>query len=242
MNPFDWTPIAAVLEAASGVLSTLVSALDPVADSASAALAIVLVTLAVRAALIPLGRSQMRAELARRRLAPRIRELQKRYRSRPQVLQTKTLELYREEGTHPLAGVWTVLVQLPIVSVLYAVLTRPTIAGHANALLGAHLGGIPLGTSLLGALGSGPAAPAILTAAILLGALVATATVARRQSIRLANLDGSATGLTRALASLSYLGVAFALIAPLGAALYITVTTAWTLVERSVLRRMLVPR
>ena len=56
--------------------------LEPFAGVASAAAAIVLVTLLVRAALIPVGVSQAKAERTRARLAPRIAELRRRTRTR----------------------------------------------------------------------------------------------------------------------------------------------------------------
>jgi membrane protein insertase Oxa1/YidC/SpoIIIJ len=44
---------------------------------------------------------------------------------------------------------------------------------------------------------------------------------------------------TRALSWLPFLTVVFAAVVPLAATLYLAVATAWTLVERTVLRRML---
>ena len=241
MNIFDIPLIAAALEAAYRGLTALVAILQPIVGGASAALAILLVTVLVRAAMIPLGRAQVRAEFARRRLAQRLRELQRRYAARPEVLRTKTLELYRAEGTHPLADTWTLLVQLPVVSLLYAELTRVVIAGQSNMLLTAQLGGVPLGSSLLAAIGTSPSLPGLLVVGAVLTALALTATLSRRQALRLAVLDGSATPLVRAVSLASYLSVVFALFAPLGAGLYLAVSTAWTLAERAILRRTLAP-
>ncbi|MBI5161067.1 MAG: membrane protein insertase YidC [Micrococcales bacterium] len=239
VNPFDLPPLAAALAAASTGLAALAAALEPLAGAASAALAIVLVTLAVRAALIPLGRAQVRAESVRRRLAPRLRELRTRYRTRPETLQAKTFELYRAEGAHPLTGMWTVLVQLPVVGLLYAAVTHPSAAG--SVLLSATLYGAPLGDPLLTTLTASAGWPAVLVVAAVLGALAVTATLARRQQLRLAALDGSAVGLARAVSLLSYLTVGFALIAPLAAGLYLVVSTTWTLAERTILRRIIDP-
>jgi YidC/Oxa1 family membrane protein insertase len=71
-------PLAAVLDTAHTLLLGLAALLEPLAGSAAAALAIVLVTIVVRAALIPLGVLQVRAEAARRRLAPKLADQQKR--------------------------------------------------------------------------------------------------------------------------------------------------------------------
>src|SRR5690606_17913703 len=94
--PVDFTtfpPFALALEAASALLTALSSALAPLVGASSAALAVVLLTLAVRAALVPLGAMQVRAEVQRRRLAPRLAELQRRHKKNPERLQRETLEL-----------------------------------------------------------------------------------------------------------------------------------------------------
>lgn len=241
MDIYAFPPIAAALDAAYTGLTAAAQMLEPVAGTASVALSIALVTLLVRAAMIPLGRAQVRAEFVRRRIAPKLRALQKRYAKQPEVLQRKTLELYREEGTSPLAGMWTVLVQAPVVGLLYAVFTHPSIAGHGNALLTARLGGVPLGHGLGATLLGGPAWPGLTVVLAVLAALAVTAALSRRQAVRLAERDGTLTPLVRGMSWLSFLTLAFALIAPLAAGVYLVVTTTWTLVERTVLRRVLDP-
>ena len=52
----------------------------------------------VRAVLIPVSASQVKAEWGRRRIAPRLQALQKKYKKNPELLQRKTLELYRSES------------------------------------------------------------------------------------------------------------------------------------------------
>ena len=97
MDFYRFPPIAAVLDAAYSVVTALSDVVAPIAGSAAAAVAIVLVTLLVRSLLIPVGVSQVRADFTRRRLAPRLQELQRRYKKKPEVLQRKTLELYAAE-------------------------------------------------------------------------------------------------------------------------------------------------
>src|SRR5690606_10314410 len=97
-------PLALALESASALLTALSGALAPLVGASSAALAVVLLTVAVRALLIPLGAMQVRAEARRRRLAPRLTELRRRHATHPERLQRETLELYRTEGVSPFAG------------------------------------------------------------------------------------------------------------------------------------------
>jgi YidC/Oxa1 family membrane protein insertase len=76
-------------------------------------LAVVLMTLLVRFALLPLTAYQVRASLRsrrasealHRRLAPKVAVLRRRYRRRPDELQRALAELLRAEGANPLSGV-----------------------------------------------------------------------------------------------------------------------------------------
>ncbi|MGN6198687.1 YidC/Oxa1 family membrane protein insertase, partial [Humibacter sp.] len=119
MDPFSFPPFAAVLDGAAALITGLTSAFATVAPTGVAALAaIVLVTVAVRAALLPVGLANARAQVARGRLAPRLRELQRRHRKDPTTLSRKTQELYAAEGVSPFAGVLPTLLQIPVVSVV----------------------------------------------------------------------------------------------------------------------------
>lgn len=226
MDPFSFAPIAAILDAAYYGILGLAELLQPLAGGASAALAIVVVTVLVRLVLIPVGASQVRAEQTRRRLAPMLAELQKRHAKNPQRLQQKTMELYRREGASPFAGMLPLLAQAPIVSVVYAVFIRATVDGHINALLTEHLLGVPLG-----ALVTGAGWPSALVFAALAAVMAVTAWWSRRV-ILLANPQTPA-----ALSWLSFLPLVFAAFVPLAAVLYLSVSGVWTQVERALLKR-----
>lgn len=234
-------PLAVVLDTAHNLLLALAALLEPLAGSAAAALAIVLVTLGVRAALIPLGVLQVRAETARRRLAPQLAALQKRFRKNPETLQRKTLELYRDAGVSPFAGMLPALAQLPVVSVLYGVAVSPTLNGHPNDLLGETLFGAPLGQAFTVML----ATPGVtmLVPIALLAVMAVVAWFTRRQTLRMAAevpaAEGPLANATGILSWLSFTTVVIALFVPLAAALYLAVSGAWTLVERTLLRRRL---
>lgn len=232
-------PLAAVLDTAHALLLGLAGLLESFAGPAAAALAIVLVTLAVRGALVPLGVLQVRAEVARRRLAPKLADLQRRHRRNPEVLQRKTLELYRAEGVSPFAGLWPALAQVPIVSVLYGVAVSAQLNGHPNELLRETLFGAPLGLSLPG-LAATPGL-AVLVPVALLAVMAVVAWFTRRQSLRMAAAapaaEGPLAGMTGALSWLSFTTVLIAAFVPLAAALYLAVSTTWTFVERTLLRR-----
>ncbi|MCS6987292.1 MAG: membrane protein insertase YidC [Sphingomonadaceae bacterium] len=85
-------------------------------------LAIVGLTVVVRVLLFPIANRQY-ASMARLKLfAPRVKELQERYRDDKVRLQQEMLELYRKEKINPLAGCLPILLQIPIFYALYKTL------------------------------------------------------------------------------------------------------------------------
>lgn len=241
MDIFAFPPLTALLDAAYGALAGLASLLEPLVGASAAALAVVLVTLLVRALLIPVGFSQARAEQTRARLAPKLRELQRRHKKNPERLQKEMLELYRSENTSPFAGMLPVLAQAPVVGLLYTLFIRPEIAGHPNDLLTHDLFGAPLGTSLISSVFGGTASPStLLVFGVLIVIMLVVADITRRVFTP-APVEGdsplNSPTMVRVTSALHYLTAVFAVFVPLAAALYLTVTVVWTLVQRSLLRR-----
>ena len=243
MDISSFPPIAALLDAAYTLLMQLAALLEPLAGSAAAAASVVLLTLIVRAALIPAGIAQAKAEQARSRLAPKLRELQRRHRRDPERLQRETMKLYADENTSPLAGCLPMLAQAPVVAIVYTLFLHPTIAGHANALLTEQLIGVPLGVSLVGAVTANTASAATLGVfAGVVAVIVVIAEITRRafrppidDSPDASPLAGA--GMARLAGALQFTTAVFAMFVPLAAALYLATTVAWTLVQRVLLRR-----
>ncbi|WJL96475.1 membrane protein insertase YidC [Microbacterium sp. ET2] len=241
MDPLSFPPIAATLDAAYALLMGLADFLQPVAGAASAALAIVVLTLLVRTILIPTGIAQARAEQTRARLAPKLRALQRRYKNDRERMSRETMRLYADEKASPFAGCAPVLVQAPIVGVVYALFLHPVIAGHANALLTEQLFGVALGASLVGSMSSGTVtAPVALVFGVVLVLILLVAEVTRRlfrPEVEASEGVPGGEAITRMAGFLQYGTAVVALFVPLAAALYLLVTVAWTLVQRCVLRR-----
>lgn len=243
MDFYSFAPIATALDVAYQLVMTLSSWLAPLAGSNSAAFAIVVLTLMVRTVLIPVGLSQVRAEITRRRLAPKLQQLQRKYKNNRELLQRKTLELYTSEKASPLAGIMPTLLQAPVLTLLYGLFIVPTINGHTNDLLTHELLGAPLGTSLVTALGAGIEPTHLAVFAGLLAVIAVVAWLSRRAALRFAPAAPDATPpamarLTAALSWLPFLTVVFASFVPLAATLYLATTTTWTFVERTILRRV----
>lgn len=252
MDLYSFGPVAAVLDGAYGLVTFLGELFAPIAGDLGAAVAVVVLTLLVRAALIPVGVSQVRAEQIRRRLAPQLAALNERYAGDRERLQRETMALYARENASPFAGCLPLLLQAPVLSIVYALFIRDQIGGHANALLAHRLLGVPLGTSFVHALGAGSVWPAMLVLVGLLGALTAVIAVSRRVLATPATPTGAvgpasrpvalgaSTGLSRMLTFLPFITVVFAAFVPLAAVLYLLTTTTWTVCERLVLRRLAV--
>jgi YidC/Oxa1 family membrane protein insertase len=239
MNPFDLPPIAAILELAASALTALGAIVTPAG-------AVVLVTLAVRTLLIPVGISTAKAAQARRRIAPQLAALQKRYRTNPEKLQRETLALYAAEKVSPLAGCLPMLAQAPVISLVYALFASARIAGEANPLLNASFFGAGLGRHLLD-VGSGWQ-PSDLVFVALLVAIAAVAWLSRRMTLRetaASPAPAPAPGAPGAalldprgpLSWAPFVTLIAAAVVPLAATLYLAVSGAWSYGERRILRR-----
>ncbi len=82
-------------------------------------LSIVMLTVIVRAILLPLTFHSTKNMRAMQTLRPELQELQKEHKEDPRKLQQETMKLYREKKVNPLGGCLPVFVQLPILMVLY---------------------------------------------------------------------------------------------------------------------------
>lgn len=243
MDIYAFPPVAAILGAAYSFLMQLAQLLQPLAGAAAAATAVILLTVLVRAALIPVGISQAKAEQTRSRLAPKLTALQQRHKKDPERLQRETMKLYADEKASPFAGCLPMLAQAPVVAIVYAVFLHPAIAGHPNALLAEHLFGVPLGASVVGSIASGTATAATFAVfAVVIAVIVAVAELTRRAFRLQTDSTGAAgplagPGMARVAGALQFTTAVFALFVPLAAALYLATTVAWTLAQRVILRR-----
>ena len=100
-------------------------------------LGIILLTVAIRLAMWPLGVSQQRSMKTMQTLQPKMKAIQERYKSDPQVMQRKMMEFYKEHKFNPMSGCFPLLVQMPIFILLYSALMSPQfiqIAGDSQFL------------------------------------------------------------------------------------------------------------
>ncbi|MET7392224.1 membrane protein insertase YidC [Dactylosporangium sp. NPDC005572] len=175
--------------------------------------AIVVATVLLRVAMLPLSLRAYRAENVRSRLTPQLQALRERHGSEPVVLAEKSAELMRKEGTSPFAGLVPMLLQAPFVWLLYREFTGGRLQGYDFL-------GSDLSHRLL-------TEPGMLAGWLVIAALVAVAVWNGRQ------LPAQTPSFVKAL---QFGTVAFAPFVPLAAGIYLVTTSAWTAAERWVVR------
>ncbi|MFI6766867.1 YidC/Oxa1 family membrane protein insertase [Streptomyces sp. NPDC050355] len=218
-------------------------AIEPFFGTAATAVAIVLFTLAVRAALHPLARAAVRGEKARAALAPQLAELQRKHKRDPERLQKAMADLYAKTGSSPLAGCLPTLLQLPVFFVMYHLFSTT-----GGGLLDHTLLGAPLGGHWSQALADGgPFGPhgLVYLALFALIAVVATWNYRRARAAAAAAPTPAAgpaaapgmAAMGKVLPLLSFGTLITVAVLPLAAGLYMVTTTTWTACERALLQR-----
>jgi YidC/Oxa1 family membrane protein insertase len=81
--------------------------------------AIILLTLLVKIAFFPLTKKSSEATIRMQALAPKIKELQDKYKNNPQKLNAEMAAFYKQEGYNPLSGCLPMLLQIPIFFAMY---------------------------------------------------------------------------------------------------------------------------
>jgi YidC/Oxa1 family membrane protein insertase len=84
--------------------------------------AIILLTVLVKAVFYPLSLKSMRSMKAMQALQPQLNALRSKYRSDPQRFQREQVELFRKHGVNPMGGCLPMVVQIPIFYALYLTL------------------------------------------------------------------------------------------------------------------------
>jgi YidC/Oxa1 family membrane protein insertase len=246
------------VDAAYHLVSGLTTVLTPVLGGLAAVAVIMLITMIARLIVMPLSFRAMRGQAIQARLAPQVQALRKRYGGQPELFQRELTALYKREGTSMFAGLSPLLLQAPLLSVMYLLFRSPVVGGQPNKLLTHDLLGVPLGMhwlsgtgviSLQGAVFFGVFA--LLAALCWLSARLARSMmpVPAGSASRIAGVSGAgrsggvsgADGVSGASGAvlgkvLPFLTVAFAAFAPLAAGIYLVTSTGWSLLERRLFR------
>ncbi|WP_285889226.1 YidC/Oxa1 family membrane protein insertase [Paenibacillus glycanilyticus] len=115
--------------------------LDKFADwfHGSYGLAILLITIIVRTAILPLTLKQYRSSKAMQAIQPQMAEIKKKHKDNPQKQQEETMKLFQANKVNPMAGCLPLLVQMPVFMALYnSIYWNPEVRTHE--FLGLQLG------------------------------------------------------------------------------------------------------
>ena len=96
---------------------------------------IVLATLLIKGALFPLTEASGRSMARMRKLQPRLKSIQERFKDDPQGRNRATMELYKSEKVNPAAGCLPIFIQLPFFIAFYWVLVESVEIRQAPFLL-----------------------------------------------------------------------------------------------------------
>ena len=83
---------------------------------------IIILTVIVRLIFWPITKKSNESMKKMQQLQPQIKELREKYKDNPQLLNTKTMELYQKEKVNPFGGCLPILLQIPVFFALYATL------------------------------------------------------------------------------------------------------------------------
>src|SRR4029077_2602607 len=95
-------------------------------------LAVVIVTVAIRLALFPVFRAQVRSSRAMQELAPALADIKKKFSNDRAKLQQEQMKLYSERGINPIGGCLPMVVFFPVLFAMYAAFQQ------VGGLSGAH--------------------------------------------------------------------------------------------------------
>lgn len=89
--------------------------------------ALIIFTVLIKAVLMPLTVKQQRSMLKTQKIQPLLMELQQKYGNDKEKLNQETMKLYQKYQINPMSGCLPMLIQLPIIMMLYWVVKKPVI-------------------------------------------------------------------------------------------------------------------
>ncbi|QAY69529.1 membrane protein insertase YidC [Xylanimonas protaetiae] len=213
-------------------------------------LAIIALTLIMRAAMIPLFVKQIKASRGMQIMQPELQAVQKKYKGKQdpasrEAMTRETMELYKKHGTNPFASCLPILLQSPIFFALFRVLTHLKGIADGTAPM-THIGPIDQAiasdferSSLFGAhlsevfLHTDNTAARVVVIVLIVAMSVTTFTTQRQLTMKnmpKAALEGPMAGTQKMMLYVLPLVFAFSGVNfPVGVLIYWTVTNLWSM-------------
>jgi YidC/Oxa1 family membrane protein insertase len=89
--------------------------------------AIIVLTVLIRLVLLPLGVKQIKSMQVMQALAPKVKEIQKKFKTNKQKQTEETMKLYHQYGASPFGGIGLMLLQFPLLIAVYALIRPPVV-------------------------------------------------------------------------------------------------------------------
>ncbi len=135
-------PLSAIWKAAGDFLLFILNSIYSFTNSYG--IAIIVLTILIKIVLQPLSHKQLVSMQMMQKLQPRMKILQEKYADDKETLNKEIMKLYKENKVNPAAGCLPLLVQLPILILLFRVLMNLDLGGAT--FLGISLEGSVLST------------------------------------------------------------------------------------------------
>src|SRR5215207_8587877 len=104
-------------------------------QTGSLGVAIIVFTIFIRIAMLPLTIKQLQSQKKQQILQPKLRELQRKYGKDREKLTQETLKLYKLHGANPASGCLPLLITLPILLGVWQAVTKFPTEGLNSAQL-----------------------------------------------------------------------------------------------------------
>ena len=88
-------------------------------------LAIILLTVLIKVVLFPTNISQIRYMESMKKIQPLLKEIQAKYKDRPEEFQKRTMEVYKQNNVSMFGGCLPMLLQIPFLFALFTLLNNP---------------------------------------------------------------------------------------------------------------------
>ncbi len=84
--------------------------------------AVLILTIIIRLVLYPLNNKSLKSQKELQEIQPLIKEIQTKYKTDTQKQAEELMKLYKEKGFNPFAGLWYILIQIPLILAIYYVI------------------------------------------------------------------------------------------------------------------------
>jgi len=123
-----WNPL--IVHPLEWGLRNLAAPIEPIVGPGLAGgLAIILFTIILRVALLPLSLIQIRSQRHQMAIQPELKALQRKFKGDREGLARAQMQLYKERGVNPAAGCIPLLIQMPILFGMYAAMSQLATTG-----------------------------------------------------------------------------------------------------------------